>query len=201
MLASILRASARNPVNFLSGTNFVNAGSDASRSLTLNTGFRSGHILVAMTANRTTTAPTLLSGYTSIVVINANATASRSLRLQYKTATGTSETITWTGAYGYLLAFENIFKIGKTATRNTTAAIATSQPIPDLTGLEVSRNSYILASSFSSSGYLNPSSPYTLLGDYAAVVSKNTNSSLTGEVFNTSGSNRDVSFAVEFLVQ
>lgn len=200
MLASILRATARNPVAFLSGTNLTNQTSDASRSLTLNTGFAAGDMLVAMTGNRTATPPTLLSDYTSIVSDGIASPATRSFRVQYKFATSTSETITWTGAYGFLVSLRNSYSVGKTNTVALTSAAAGTISLPDLTDLDVSMNSYVLAGMYVSSGRTSVSSPYALISDYAADISKNTNSSLTSKTMSTTSStNVWLSFAIEFL--
>lgn len=201
MLAPILRGAARNPVAFLSGTSLVSQTSDASRSLTLNTGFQIGDMLVAMTGNRTATPPTLLSNYTNIVSNGVASPSTRSFRVQYKIATSTSETITWTGAYGFLVALKNAYRIGKTNTVALTTAGAATVSLPDLTSLEVSGNSYILAGLYLSSGITSVTSPYTLISDYAVNIAKNTNSSLTSKTITTSGSNVWLSFAIEFLAQ
>lgn len=195
MLASTLLTTARSPINFLSGTSLTNQTSDATRTLTLNTGFISGHMLVAMTANRTTTAPTLLSGYTNILVINS--AYSRSIRLQYKFATSTSETVSWTGAYGYLIALENSYRIGSTNTTDS-SAVSNTVPLPDLSGLDISGNSYILAGAFGTSDISSTVSPYTVRGGYAVNIIKNTSSTQNSKSVTYTSTLRNVAYAVEF---
>jgi hypothetical protein len=197
MLSNMLRASAKNPIQYLDSVYLANQGSDGSRSLTLNTGIRVGDMLVAMCANRTTTAPTLLSGYTNILSING--TNSRSLRVQYKFATSTSETISWTGAYGYLMVLGDAYRIGQTNTINGTGASALTIDLPNLSGLNVSGNSFILAGSFVSSNVSSVSSPYSVLSLFAGYIEKNTNSSLTGETITLTGNTVPVTYAIEFL--
>ncbi len=195
MLSNMLRASAKNPIQYLDSV-FLQFGSDASRSLTLSTGIRVGDMLVAMCGNRTTTAPTLLSGYTNIVAVNS--TNSRSIRVQHKFATSTSETISWTGAYGYLMVLSNAYRIGQTNTINGTGTSTTTISLPDLSGLNTSGNGFILAGTFS----LNVtavSSPYSVLSTIAGYIEKNTNSSLTGETITLGGNTVPVTYAIEFL--
>lgn len=185
------------PVEFLTGVNLANQSSDATRSLTLNSGFSSGDVLVAMTANRTTTAPALLSGYTDIVSVDN--VGGRSLRVQYKVATSTSETISWTGAYGYLIALRNFTSVGVTNTRNG-STFSTSRALPDLTGLTTSdRAGFILAGSFVTGIYQSVTSPYTKLGDFGYFFDKNMYSSLTSKNFTASASLADSSYAIELL--
>lgn len=196
MLSSILRGASRSPITFLAGTSLANQTSDATRTLTLSSGFQVGDMLVAMTGNRTATPPALLSGYTNITS-NAVSTP-RSTRVQYKFATSTSETITWTGAYGFLIVLKNAYRIGAT---NTSAILTsgTTVSLPDLTNLQTNGNNYILAGTYLSQNFTSTSSPYVLLGDYAVNISKNTNSSLTSKTITNTGSMVTLTYAIEFL--
>lgn len=196
MLSSILRGASRSPITFLTGTSLANQTSDATRTLTLSSGFQVGDMLVAMTGNRTATPPELLSGYTNIT---SNAvTTPRSTRVQYKFATSTSETITWIGAYGFLIVLKNAYRIGVT---NTIASITSGLTIslPDLTNLQTNGNNYILAGAYTSAGISSASSPYTLLGNYAVNISKNKDSSLTSKTITMATSTVTLTYAIEFL--
>ena len=196
MLSSILRGASRSPITFLTGTSLANQTSDATRTLTLSSGFQVGDMLVAMTGNRTATPPELLSGYTNIT---SNAvTTPRSTRVQYKFATSTSETITWIGAYGFLIVLKNAYRIGVT---NAIASITSGLTIslPGLTNLQTNGNNYILAGAYTSAGISSASSPYTLLGNYAVNISKNKDSSLTSKTITMATSTFTLTYAIEFL--
>lgn len=195
---NLISASGRSPVTVVASTSLTNQTSDASRTLTLSSGFQVGDTLVAMTANRSTTvtAPTLLSGYTNIIAVGSSGT-NRNLRVQYKTATSTSETITWTGAYGWLIAIRNFQSIGQTNSTSSTTS-STTMTLPNLSGLQTDGKSLIIAGAYFSSGYTSTTTPYTLLGDFAANVTKNTDSALTGETITAAAAGVQVLYAIEF---
>lgn len=197
MLSSLLRGASRSPITFLTGTSLANQVADTTRTLTLSSGFQVGDMLVAMTGNRAATPPALLSGYTNITS-NAVSTP-RAIRVQYKIATSTSETITWTGAYGFFIVLKNAYRIGAT---DTIASLTTGTTIslPALTSLQTNGNNYILAGAYITSGYTSTSSPYILLGNYAVNISKNTDSSLTSKTITATGlSMLTLTYAIEFL--
>jgi hypothetical protein len=153
MLATFLRSASGNldpAVSFVAGVRLPNETSDGVRSLTLDYGFRSGDLLVAMTGARSAT-PATLAGYTSIVSGSMQTVflprQTRSFRVQSKIAISTSETITWTGASGYLIAFRNFTAIGKTGTVQSTTN-ATTHPLPDLVDLDTSGVGFILAGGY-----------------------------------------------------
>jgi len=181
----------------------LNQTTDASRTLTLSP-VNIGDMLVVMTANRTASAPTLLSGYTNILISNSNPSIAsdnrRSLRLQYKMASSTSETINWTGAYGFIVALRNVTTVGSFNSLSTTNTGFTVN-LPTLAGLTPSSNSYILAGIYTSSGSVSVSSPYTMLGDIAGYVSPNASTELTGKTISNDTTLQSVenTFACEFL--
>ena len=192
------------PVQFLSVQGMTYVSSDAARSITLNTGFQAGDFLLAVTSTRTSTPAALLSGYTNI--LTTGTVAGRGVRVQYKIATTTSETINFTGATGYIMAFRNVKSIGQTNILNT-ANFQTTHAIPDLTGLDDRGTSYIWYANYLSliSGVgttiTTVSSPYqvfTTSGSLSAYVENNTSSSLTGKTVSYSASNTyEATFAIE----
>lgn len=199
MLFQKLLESGRAPVTVATSTFLTNQTSDASRTLTLSSGFAIGDMMIAMIANRTSPAPALLSGYTNIGSYSDYGN-NRSLRLQYKIATSTSESITWTGAYGYLIAFKNATRIGQSSVGFTLSGTTIS--LPNLSNLDTTGKGYIIAGSYLVSIYTSVSSPYTLLvsgsTNIAAYVDNNTNSSLTSKTITASGSIAN-SYAIELL--
>lgn len=203
ILSHALRAVQKSkPTSFVDANALTNQTSDASRTLTLST-HSVGDMLVVMTGNRTATSPTLLSGYTNIVSDFNTQTATRSYRVQYKIATTTSETISWTGAYGFIVAVRNATSIGVTNTYKA-AAVSSTMPLPDLTGLDVSGNASVLAGTYYSSGITSTTSPYTVYAPsgtanrFAAVIQGNTNASITGETITGISSNH-TTWAIELL--
>ena len=183
-------------VEYLTGVNLANQASDAARTLTLSGGFSTGDFLVAMTANRTDTAPALLPGYTDIVFNNNP--GNRSLRMQYKIATGSSETISWTGAYGYILAFSNATRIGAKNTVNDTSLSSTLQ-IPDLIGLTNNGRGFILAGAYFTDLYTSTTSPYALFNPFGVSLEGNTFSSITGKTLSISSRADKSLYAIEIL--
>ncbi len=175
--------------------------SDASQSLSVSS-IAVNDMVVAITANRTGTAPTLLSGYTNILSVNSVAYTGnqRSFRLQYKKATSTSESITWTGAYGMLVVLRNANSIGSTNSNNPTGStLLTTIPLPDLSSLNTSGKGYVLAGTYLCSAFTGTTSPYALIGSIAASVVKNTSGSLTSKTITTSNAHMAITFACEFL--
>jgi hypothetical protein len=199
MLANILKGASASPVIFASGVNLANQTSNDSRTLTLNSGFAVGDMLIAMTGNRTTTPPTLLSGYTDIVSLgDEEGSANRSFRVQYKIATSTSETITWTGATGYLIAFKNATRIGQAQTLNDNSN-GSIMRLPDLNNLQTSNRCFILAGSYPTGIYTEVTTPYTLFSPYGARISQNNNSSITGELLTASSQLVNIAYAIEII--
>jgi len=201
MLADLLRRCVNSgpPVSLQGGIGLPNQGADAGRTLTL-TGISPGQMIVSMTANRINTAPVLLPGYTNILSSNGIRISDyRSLRLQYKISTNTSETISWTGAYGFIVALNNVTRVGKVNTINTANSGFTVN-LPDLSGLNVSGKGLILAGCYASSN-LSVTSPYTMQSGTVGYLANNTNSSITSAQITITSSLPLVhsTFACEFL--
>lgn len=193
---------AGDPVQILNSTFLPNQIADSSRSLTLSSGFSSGNMLVAMTGSRSSTPPALLSGYTNIAVEVANvSTTYRNFRLQYKIANSTSETINWTGAYGYLLAL-SATQLGVSNSTSLNSA-NNLHSIPALTGLNTSGVGLILAGTHVVDLYSSATSPYgpILSGSTSLCVGvqQNTTAILQGRSFVLSSTVVQVDYAAEFL--
>jgi hypothetical protein len=207
-LRAALSNSAVSPTPLVGGVFLENQASNSTRTLTYS-GHQIGDMLVAHTANRLNTAPTLLSGYTNIVTAIRNTVSfsnPRGLRVQYKIATSTSETISWTGAYGYLLALRGISRIGASNSISNTNNPATTIPLPDLTSLDTTGVGFILAGHVNTTSVVTSvSSPYeTLILDNGSVTSQffhknNTDGSLTNKVIEFAGTQFSPVYAVEFL--
>lgn len=191
----------KSAVQFRAAVQLVNQTSDANRTLTLNT-VSPGDMLVAMTANRQGTAPALLSGYTNIR--NADSADSRSLRVQFKIATSTSETISWNGAYGFLASFRFATRIGQVTGVNSTGTLNNPFPLADITGLNTSGVGFILSGYYLANGWSNATGGYSILnGDtdgFAAGKSNNTSSFIfSATADNTPGNLSPNSFTIELL--
>jgi hypothetical protein len=206
ILSHALRAVSKTSslsTSFVDANALNNQTSDLSRTLTLST-HSVGDMLIVMTGNRTATPPTLLSGYTNIVSDgNTVSGASRSYRVQYKIATTTSETISWTGAYGFIVAVRNATSIGVTNTN--IAGSGSTLDIADLSGLNTSGSASLLAGTYVSSGMTTTSPPYQLYAPsstsnrFAAIIQNNTNSSVINETITSSISLLNMTWAIELL--
>jgi hypothetical protein len=180
----------------IGSVNLANQTSNSSRSLSI-TSHQIGDMIFAMTANRSTTAPTLLSGYTNIVEINNS--LSRSLRLQYKFATNSTETISWTGAYGFIMAIRNANKIVQHNTVNLGTSASTIS-LPDISNLDISSKSLIIAGTYLSNSFSSISSPYAFTpSNSAGFIQKNTEASHISKTITSSGTLTRASWAVEIL--
>lgn len=184
------------PVEFVDDAILANQASDASRTLTISSGLSAGDVVVAMTGSRSTTAPALASGYTNI--LTANNSLSRSCRVQYKVVTGSSESITWTGAYGFMVALRNFRGIGQSALINNPVAGITNMPIPAISGLDTTGVGYLLAGSYFANVMTAVSGPYTLASSTYAYISENTSASYSQENFTNAGATQ-IGWVVEIL--
>lgn len=153
----------KDPVAILSTAGIDYALSDASRTVTINSGFSTGDFLLGWYSNRTSTPPATASGWTSILTIPA----ARSMNVVYKYATSTSESMSFTGATGSIAAFSGVNSIGS----SNTVALGTSatQPIPDLSGMVDDGTSFVVFGHYvglyvSSGSLTSISSPFTLIG-------------------------------------
>ena len=184
MLSRRLRMLRQKPVALGPVVALANQTADAGRSLTL-TGIPANSMVVAMIANRTTTAPGLLSGYTDVLAIN-NARG-RSLRVQYRLVTSSSETISWTGAYGCMVALTNAKYVRQSNSVNS-ATSAVTIPLPNLSGLTTNGFNFILAGAYVASSVGAVSSPYTLIPSLGGRVSNNTGASISSTCSSTTKS-------------
>lgn len=176
-----------------------NYTSNASRTLSLTNVHLPGDMLIAMTANRTTTAPALLADYTNILDINNSAGSnSRSVRVQYKYATSSSESITWTGAYGFIIALRNASKVLQSQQLNGTATV-TVVPIPSISGMNTSCKSLVLASCYFMNLTTATTAPFNIYSNSFVYFEKNPYDSLTGKTMTLSSSAGDVSFIIEVI--
>ena len=186
------------PVEFVDFIALANQGSDASRTLTISSGLSAGDVVIAMTANRTNTPPALASGYTDILSGN-NDGLNRSLRLQYKVVSGSSESITWTGSYGFMVALRNFRSIGQSEVTNSIGINSTANiPIPAISGLDTTGVGYLLAGTYFSNLMTAVSGPYTLGSSTYAYIEENTSASYSQENF-TNPTTTYVSWVVEIL--
>lgn len=198
----LLRACSKPlPVSIVGVVSLPLQNSDAERSITL-TGHQSGDLLIAMIANqKDLVSPVPLPApWTSILTAEND----RLLRLSYKIATAGSDTISWLGNCGYLLALRNASAIG---IFNTYAfgTSSSTQPIPALSGLDTSGTSLVLAGGRHSST-IAADAPFQLLyppetpADACAVfVPENTASDLSGKTFTTQRPSLRSNYAIEIL--
>lgn len=161
-------ASPKPPVALIGRTGQGYNTTDAARTLTL-TGVPVGSFILAMTSNRTATAPAVSSGFTDVGALNSG--ISRSIRLQKTIATSTSVTINYTGASADLFCFENasdvatlVFGPGNTTT--------TAQYVPALSSLDTKGRGYILYATYLSTQSATNYIP-TLTSPYANLPTAN----------------------------
>lgn len=183
-----------NSPSIIDAVNLANQSSDTSRTLSVSS-HQIGDMILVMTGNRVATAPSLLSGYTNIVASNSINSFPRSFRIQYKFATSSTESISWTGAYGYIAVIRNASNIGQTNTINlNTTAGNTTWNIPNLSSLTSSGSKLIIAGTyFLGVSFGSPSSPYiaysssNLSTACFVYASKNIEASLTSKTCTVSG--------------
>jgi hypothetical protein len=186
------------PVEYVTQTNLESQTSDETRTLTISSGFNVGDVIIAMVGNRTGTAPSLLSGYTGIIDVDGIGSTQRSMRLQYKISTSPTESITWTGAYGWMLVLRNFTAIGQSAGLTQTS-FGTSVPLPAISGLDTSGRGYLIATTFLSSLISNATSPFSFLSPFGGFIANNTLSSVSGSTLSVSSSAVFTSAVVEVL--
>lgn len=180
---------------YISNVRLTNQTSDSSRTLTITT-HQVGDMLIALTGNRTTTAPALLSNYTNITSTN-NAQA-RSLRVQFKFATDASESITWTGAYGYIIAVRCASSVIQSNTTNVNSN-ATTIELPNLSNLDTSGKGLIIAGTYVTNIITAITSPYTVVNSTFGIISNNSSSDQTSKTITASSSIARSTFAIEIL--
>ena len=188
------------PVEYVTQANISSQTSDASRTLTISSGFNVGDVIIAMTGNLTSTPPSVVSGYTDIISANGtwSTTSARSMRLQYKIATSTTESISWIGAYGWMVILRNFTGIGQSASLYENA-ISFTPPTPSISGLDTSGRGYLITTRHFSDGVIGVDSPYSLISPFGGFISENTASSLPSVDFSTGGNGFHLSAVVEVL--
>jgi len=198
MLSSLLKATSKPllAVELSSSTFQPPQTSDASRTMTLSSGVQVGDMILAMTANRSSTPPVTSAGYTSIVAATLNTGAGRSINLQYKFATSSSESISWTGAYGSLLCLKNAKTIGKFRTESG-GTVSSTVDITHLNSTDNSGNGFIMAGNYYNE-WETVSSTYTILPSTCLYIENNTLSNVPGVIAEAAGAVAG-SFAVEIL--
>lgn len=205
---SILAANP-NDLLIIDAINLANQASDASRTLSISS-HQVGDMILVMTGNRLATAPALLSGYTNILNINSVSGTPRSLRLQYKIATATTESATWTGSYGYICAIRNATLTGQTNSINTNSTIfnTNTYSLPDISNLNSSGSKIVISGTYSlASGVFNSvSSPYVVYNSSNlsqpcfVYANKNNQTSLTSKTaVNGAVSFTNVLYTIEIL--
>jgi hypothetical protein len=190
-------------VEYVTQANISSQSSDASRTLTINSGFNVGDVIIAMTGNLTSTPPSVASGYTDIISRGGswllfNTVYRRSIRLQYKIATSTTESISWIGAYGWMVILRNFTGIGQSASFYQ-GALSSTPPTPSISGLDTSGRGYLITTTYLSNGITGVDSPYSLISPFGGVISENTASSLPSVDFSASVNVFDLSAVVEVL--
>ncbi len=191
-----------NKLSIVSGVNLGNSTTDAVVNLSINS-HRIGDMILVMTANNTATAPALLSGYTNILNINSPAAAARSLRLQYKIANNSTESISWTGGYGYMCAIRFASRIGSTNTIATTTTGTGGYSLPNVSNLNSSGEKLIISGHYfcdtTAYNVTASTSPYVRYSSLFYVITNNTNTDLTGKLGNTNVSITRSNYTIEVL--
>lgn len=183
-------------INAIGGTNIT--------SLTVPT-HQNGDVILLMNGNRDSLVPATTSGFTSIItgsVDNGGTTSDRSYRLQFRISDGTITSLP-VDYYGFVAILRNVGSLGAFNNYNVVASGANTIALPDLTGLNTSGSSIVIAGSYVTTTATSVSSPYILntLGSGAGVgvLTENTNSSITGATITGSGNLVLLSWAVEFI--
>lgn len=194
---------------FIVGGVSISSSSTATRNLSI-TSHQIGDMIIAMTSIAGSAAPALLSGYTNIVVSNGSGATVRSIRLQFKFATSSTESITYSGGKGYMIAVRNATRIGQVNTINQAVmeAANTRWSIPDLSNLNDSNSKLIIAGSYEfepgATFYGTPTSPYirfTTSNNNVCFVyaNKNNQTSLTSKSCSCSFTMIRNHYAIEIL--
>ena len=186
------------PVSFVSESSLVEA-SDATRSLTVS-GLTPGDMVIAVTANRTTTPPLTPSGWSSVLTgSTTTAGGSRSFRIQSAfVASGSTKSIIAVCSYIAMIAVRNASSIGVKSTFSD-GSIVSTLTIPNLAGLDISGKSFLYAGTYVPTFYSSVTSPWSLLSNAGAYITGNTSSSVVSDTFTLSTSVAALSFAIEIL--
>jgi hypothetical protein len=177
------------PVTF---ANLSGSKGEVSGDITLPA-LNSNQMIVFMERGNTSTPPATRSGFTSIIT-NSNATANRSMNVQYRIG-GSSETISTATAANYAV-FNNATEIGATAVFSNSSS-TNPLPIPAISGLNTSGNSLVYATAYFTTPITSVGSPYTVINSVGAYIEENTSSSLLQNSFTISQSVFHISVAIE----
>ncbi|TGN62337.1 hypothetical protein E4L95_07065 [Paracoccus liaowanqingii] len=199
---------AKTPVSFVDGVALPNMTANGVQSLTLNT-HQPGDMIVAVTANRELNAPpALLDGYTeavSGVSLGTSASGWRGFRVQTKVATSASETINWTGAYGFLIALRGARNVGRVCRTLWAAAPTSNWAVPQLYDLDTSGVGFLLSGLLGGEGVTSVTAPYQLLPPpstarrFAGFLAENAFERSVHARFGASGTWNATFWSVEFL--
>lgn len=185
------------PVAFV-GENSFTSITDTTRTLTLS-GLNPGDMVVAVTGNRISSVPPLPSGWSNITGDTTSVSgADRSLRVQYRFATSTSQSITALCSNIAMIGLRNASTIGQYNTYSD-GNIVTSLRIPSLAGLDTSGVGFLYAGSYVTTYYTSVTSPWSLLSNAGVYVSDNTSSSIFNDFVDFSTNVASLSFALEIL--
>lgn len=190
---AIMRAGGAGGGIKLINSSYLVTTSNATRTLDI-TGIQPGDLLFAMVANIGTTASAAPAGYTAIRSANAggDGASNISLRLQYKFASSTSDSITWSGHRACLIAFRNASSIGSSAIAITPdSSIPSPHPIPGLSALNNGGTSMLIGGNHAlgSFTYSGVTSPWQIYSNTFAYLPKNTLSSFATGSYQISWSN------------
>lgn len=184
------------------------AGANATRSLTLS-GINVGDMLFA--ATRVSGFPGVLQGYTSIAAQFQSA-FNIGERYQFKIATSTSETITWSGQGGCLVAIPGMTQIGQQSSRffqqaQTVSLLSTTRSNFNTTG-----TSFLIGGISQHADIASVSSPFLIAKsascsgtnvNYGVFIKGNTKSSFTTsdtQITRASGNfGNGFTYLIEFL--
>lgn len=194
ILCAIAGSTKRNNPSLIGVTYLTNQTSDASRSLAA-AAHQPGDYIVAVTGNRTSTPPALLSGYTAITTA-ASSSYLRSLRVQYKVATGTSETITWTGAYGHIYVIRDAITYSQANSISTNEGTTTTVEIPNLSNL--TPGGFVVGGSYIAGIVTAARTPFVVANTAGVYIANNQTTPLTSKTLTLSALSYPISYIAEF---
>ena len=190
--------SGDSPVEYVTTSATGNVTSSSNRTLTL-TGLSAGDVVIGMISNRSSSAPATSSGYISITTNTAGFFGNyRSIRLQYKVVTGSSETMSWLGYGGLAVAYRNFTGIGQVGNYSSTFPTS-SVPTPAMSSLDTSGRGLVFVVTYAIGVINSISSPYTVRFNTWGAAANNTLSSISSKTMGLSASVYPVSTAIEIL--
>lgn len=196
-----------NRLSIVDVISLANNATDASRSLSISS-HTIGDMILVMTANNTATPPALLSGYTNAITNGGTYSGTtRALRVQYKISNNSTESITWTGGYGYMCAIRFASNIGATNINTSLFAGTGGYNIPNISNLDTSGGKLIIAGHYlcASNAYnsISTTPPYVrrqssnLNEGCFLFINNNTEASYTGKQANSSQSLLNILYTIE----